>query len=99
MGRSCRTAPACGLPLVVTDRVGAGPDLIRDGVNGHIVPADDVPALASRFVEWLGAHRPVGERVAVSQEIAQSWGYDKALAEFRKMCVQVFDGRQGRRAT
>jgi len=30
-----------GLPLVVTDAVGAGPDLVRPGENGFIVPSGD----------------------------------------------------------
>ncbi len=34
-----------GLPLVVTDRVGAGPDLVHPGENGFIVPSGDEAAL------------------------------------------------------
>ena len=34
------------LPLVVSDQVGAGPDLVKHGVNGHVFPAGDVSALA-----------------------------------------------------
>ena len=32
-------AAACGLPLVLSDRVGAAHDLLRDGENGALVPA------------------------------------------------------------
>ena len=32
-------AAACGLPLVLSDRVGAARDLLRDGENGVLVPA------------------------------------------------------------
>lgn len=35
-----------GLPLVVSDQVGAGPDLVAEGDNGFIVPVGDVAALA-----------------------------------------------------
>ena len=35
-------AAACGLPLVLSDRVGAAHDLLRDGENGALVPAGDV---------------------------------------------------------
>lgn len=41
-------AMACGLPVIVTDRVGAK-DLVEDGVNGFVVPAGDVPALEERL--------------------------------------------------
>ena len=39
-------AAACGLPLVLSDRVGAAFDLLEDGRNGFLVPADDVSAAA-----------------------------------------------------
>ncbi|HEX4209973.1 MAG TPA: glycosyltransferase family 4 protein [Candidatus Binataceae bacterium] len=34
-----------GKPLIASDRVGAAPDLIREGVNGHVFPAGNVAAL------------------------------------------------------
>ncbi len=42
----------CGLPCVVTDRVGAG-DLIQPRRNGSIVPAGDAPRLAAEIAWWL----------------------------------------------
>jgi glycosyltransferase involved in cell wall biosynthesis len=38
-----------GKPVVVSDCVGAGPDLVEDGVNGLVYPARDVAALANRL--------------------------------------------------
>jgi glycosyltransferase involved in cell wall biosynthesis len=38
-----------GKPVVVSDRVGAGPDLVEEGVNGFVYPAGDVAALADRL--------------------------------------------------
>src|SRR5205085_5919320 len=39
-------AAASGLPLVLSDRVGAARDLLRDGENGLLVPAGDTDAAA-----------------------------------------------------
>jgi glycosyltransferase involved in cell wall biosynthesis len=46
-----REAMAAGLPVVVTDRVGA--DYVSDGVNGFVVPACDSAALAAKLGELI----------------------------------------------
>ena len=35
-----------GLPLLVSEAVGAGPDLVREGENGFVIPVGDTSALA-----------------------------------------------------
>jgi glycosyltransferase involved in cell wall biosynthesis len=35
--------------VIVSDRVGAGPDLVRDGSNGFVVPVGDIETLANRL--------------------------------------------------
>jgi glycosyltransferase involved in cell wall biosynthesis len=42
-----------GKPVVVSDRVGAGPDLVEDGVNGFVYPARDLAALADRLRQMI----------------------------------------------
>lgn len=44
-------AMACGLPAIVSDEVGCGPDLIEDGRTGFVFPMGDVAALAARIAE------------------------------------------------
>lgn len=39
-------AMACGVPCIVSDRVGCAPDMVTPGVTGNIVPFGDVDALA-----------------------------------------------------
>lgn len=46
-------AMAFGLPVVTTDRCVAGMELIREGVNGYIVPVDDAGALRDAIVRTL----------------------------------------------
>jgi len=75
-------AVACGLPLVLSDRVGAAHDLLRDGENGFLVAAGDVDA-ASTALRRLAAdptlRRAFGAR---SRELAQDWGYGPSVAGF-----------------
>jgi glycosyltransferase involved in cell wall biosynthesis len=51
----------CGLPCIVSDRVG-GKDLIRHRENGSIFPCGDVAALAEEMGWWEEHWRPVKER-------------------------------------
>jgi glycosyltransferase involved in cell wall biosynthesis len=44
-------AMVCGLPAIVSDRVGSVPDLVNDGQTGLIFPFGDVPSLAARMLE------------------------------------------------
>jgi glycosyltransferase involved in cell wall biosynthesis len=75
-------AAACGLPLVLSDRVGAAHDLLRDGENGTLVGADDVAA-AARALGRLAAdpelRRTQGSR---SRELARDWGYGPSVDGF-----------------
>jgi glycosyltransferase involved in cell wall biosynthesis len=72
-------AAASGLPLVLSDRVGAAHDLLRDGENGFLVAAGDVDG-ASRALRTLAAdgelRRAQGAR---SRELARDWGYGPSV--------------------
>lgn len=75
-------AAACGLPLVLSDRVGAAHDLLRDGENGMLVPAGDVGAAAEalRALETDRQRRlAMGAR---SRELARDWGYGPSVEGF-----------------
>ena len=72
-------AAACGLPLVLSERVGAARDLLRDGENGVLVPADDVDAAADalrRLRDDPELRRRMGAR---SRELARGFGYGPSV--------------------
>ena len=74
-------AAASSLPLVLSDRVGAAHDLLRDGENGFLVPAEDVEAAADALRK-LGdpkLRRRMGER---SRELVRAWNYDASVEAF-----------------
>jgi glycosyltransferase involved in cell wall biosynthesis len=77
-------AAASGLPLLLSDAVGAAHDLLREGENGYLVPAGDVPAAVEglRRLAADSAHRiSFGAR---SRELAGEWGYGPSVEGFRK---------------
>ncbi len=52
-----------GLPAVVSDRVGCGPDLVRGGETGYVTPFGDIRALAAcmiRLVQQPGEREMMG---------------------------------------
>jgi glycosyltransferase involved in cell wall biosynthesis len=75
-------AAASGLPLVLSDRVGAAHDLLRDGENGFLVPARD-PAASARALRRLAGddalRRALGAR---SRELLRGWDYDASVESF-----------------
>jgi glycosyltransferase involved in cell wall biosynthesis len=75
-------AAASGLPLVLSERVGAAYDLLRHGENGFLVPADDVAASAEALRK-LAADPDLRRRMgARSRELVASWGYDASVESF-----------------
>lgn len=70
-------AMACGLPVVTTPVSGI-PEIIRDGVNGRLVPPDDPAALADALL-----------RIDSDQQLARSLS-DEARATVRER----FDGER-----
>jgi len=62
-------AMACGVPAVVSDAVGCGPDLIEEGRTGMIFPLGDIPALA-RAIEAVLAFDPARAREAIAARMA-----------------------------
>jgi glycosyltransferase involved in cell wall biosynthesis len=64
LGVSLLQAAACGVPMVAT-AVGGIPEIVREGVNGHLVPAGNPDALARALLKLLDAPKEahaLGER-------------------------------------
>src|SRR5205823_10581743 len=75
-------AAASGLPLVLSNRVGAARDLLREGENGFLVPAGHVLAAAAALRRLAGdaeLRRALGVR---SRELVRAWGYEPSVDDF-----------------
>ncbi|MCZ7589013.1 MAG: glycosyltransferase family 4 protein [Gaiella sp.] len=82
-------AAACGLPLVLSDRVGAAFDLLEDGRNGALVPAEDVAAAAAalgRLAADPDWRRSAGE---ASRDLVRAWGYEPSIENLIRVVRRV----------
>lgn len=54
-------AMACEVP-VIASRVGGLPEVVRDGLDGYLLPPRDIEAMAQRAIEIL-SHSTMGEKI------------------------------------
>jgi glycosyltransferase involved in cell wall biosynthesis len=67
-----------GVPIVVTDKVGSTVDLVRDGVNGFVVPFNDPIVLGNRLLRLVDSPQLRQSLGASSRELIRNWSYDSA---------------------
>ena len=67
-----------GLPVLVSDKVGSGTDLVEDGRNGYVIAMEDVESLSARMVQ-MAEDSKLRERLGRrSLEIIEDWNLDLA---------------------
>jgi len=82
-------AAACGLPLVLSDRVGAAYDLLEDGRNGVLVPADDAAAAGVALRDLAADPDRRSRAGAASRELVRGWGYEPSTENFVRVVRRV----------
>lgn len=93
LGVSLLQASAAGVPIVAS-RVGGIPEAVRDGVNGRLVPAGDVPALTAAILALLAdvdLRRRMGQagRDLVDQEFSVAGMVAGNLAVYRELLASA----------
>ncbi|MFQ5855267.1 MAG: glycosyltransferase [Anaerolineae bacterium] len=81
-------AIASGLPVVVTDTGGTA-ELVREGINGLVVPWADVPALTdalAMLVQDEQAQRRMGRE---SRRIVRQFSWPAVAGEYLEVCAQI----------
>jgi len=89
--KSLLEAAACGLPIVTTDAPGCR-EVVRDGMNGLLVPVRDTTALAAalgKLIEDAELRRRMGEqsRLRAETEFGLETVIAQTLAVYREMCT------------
>jgi len=97
-GMAALEAMACGLPLVAS-ATGGLRDLVEDGENGILVPANDAPALARALIRMVSEpelRRRMGER---SRERARlRFSLDAVAGEYDRLLAMLGPAVEGARA-
>ncbi|HYE94767.1 MAG TPA: glycosyltransferase family 4 protein [Rubricoccaceae bacterium] len=79
-------AQASGLPILTTPN-GAGPDIIREGKTGWILPVRSPSRFAERL-RWCDAHREaLAEMVAKTYEVFRPLTWDEVAIHFEQGCA------------
>lgn len=86
-------ALASGLPLVTSPNC-AGPDLIKPGVNGWIVPIRDPEALAKQLL-WLDQHRQeLSIAVKSIYDTPQNWDWSETAKQAEQNISEGLKARE-----
>jgi poly(glycerol-phosphate) alpha-glucosyltransferase len=82
-------ALGAGLPVICTDAVGAGYDLVEEGVNGYRVPAGDAEELASRMEDLIVQRERIPEFGAASRRLAEAFTPNQGADKWSKVLLQL----------
>jgi glycosyltransferase involved in cell wall biosynthesis len=72
-GLPVNEAMICGIPAIVSDRVGAGFDLVEDGETGFVYPCGDVEALAAILRKILPDRVTLKRMGEASRKRIETW--------------------------
>ena len=64
---------SCGLPAVVSDRVGCAADLVTDGETGFVYPCGDVSTLAAHMLRLAGDPKIRGRLAAAARKRVEGY--------------------------
>ena len=82
-------ALACGLTAVATDCAGGVRDIIRNGVNGVLVPVDNAAALAGELSRLMGDEAERERLSARAPEVLDHFNPEKTFAEWETLLHEV----------
>lgn len=72
-------AMACGLPAIVSDRVGCGPDLVVDGITGYVFPFGDIDALAGTLLKCAADKAKLAQMGKQAKELIAKYSAENTV--------------------
>ena len=76
-------AMAAGLPVIVSEEIGAVPDLVHDNFNGFTFPVGDIHTLSQQMQVLINDQELRLRMGAASREIIEDWDYERGVRGMR----------------
>ncbi|MGH9013431.1 MAG: glycosyltransferase [Acidimicrobiia bacterium] len=96
-GVSVNEAMASGVPVVVSNMVGSGYDLVREGVTGSTYPSGDSKALGAAIDDFFGkSDTERAAMAAAAQEWVDGWSFARAADELDRAVDFLYSARSTR---
>ncbi|UOE48331.1 glycosyltransferase family 4 protein [Mucilaginibacter sp. SMC90] len=89
-GLAINEAMACSKPILISNKVGAGTDLVKDNINGFIFNSGDIGDLKSKlntlFLYNKTALFTMGQQ---SRQIIAEWSFDKQVGAIEQLVINA----------
>jgi glycosyltransferase involved in cell wall biosynthesis len=73
-----------GKPVIVSDAVGSGADLVKPGVNGDIFRSGDADDLCAKLLPFIQSRERREAAGAASLQVIEGWGFAQCLVGVRQ---------------
>lgn len=97
-GLSINEVMNAGRPVIVSDQVGCHRDLVHPGVNGSVIPAEDIEALAASLSAILADEHRAQAMGAESLRIVAEYSFEQDVAGLRQALHAILPGFPGESA-
>ena len=74
-GLAVNEAMACGKPVLLSDKVGCAPDLVKDGVNGYVFRSEDGVDLINKLKLLTASKRELRTLGTHSANMIKDWNF------------------------